>query len=429
MSERIPLADYRDDVAALLAPLLRRERVTLDPGLVGRIAADDVRARVDVPSADNSQMDGFAVRTAELAAGGGSAPADGDRGQDAGDGECDVVLPLAAPIAAGDPPSALPAGHAAPIMTGAPIPHGADLVIPVEETAEQRFDGPSITLRPSSSEPGRFVRRAGSDTRSGDTVLRAGEPLTPARIAHLASCGVGQVEVTAPVRVIVLSTGSEVTAAGEQLPPGSAYDANGPGLAAALTAAGAQVVHRGAVPDDASALLDLLEDIAPSTDAELLITSGGVSAGAYEVIRHAAADERVRLTFPTVAMQPGGPQGIGDVQLAGGRRLAWLAFPGNPVSALLSCELFARPALGAPPRRRLRLPLRVEHPEASPPALDQFRRARILPSGEVRLIGGPSSHLLGGLARADALVLVPSGVAEVHDGDLLETLLIGEDTR
>lgn len=145
--------------------------------------------------------------------------------------------------------------------------------------------------------------------------------------------------------------------------------------------------------------------------------------GAVEVVRHAAEHDGAVLAFPTVAMQPGGPQGIGTLEVEG-RRVPWLAFPGNPVSALLSCELIARPALGAPARRRLRLPIRLEAEEPSPPALDQYRRARVLPSGQVRLVGGASSHLLGGYAAADALVLVPRGTAAVHDGDVLETLLI-----
>src|SRR5699024_4128621 len=137
----------------------------------------------------------------------------------------------------------------------------------------------------------------------------------------------------------------------------------------------------------------------------------------------AAAQDGVTMTFVTVAMQPGGPQGIGTLDLDR-RRVPWLAFPGNPVSALLSCELIARPALGAPPRKRLRLPVQLEAPEPSPPALAQYRRARVLPSGRVRLVGGASSHLIGSLAAADALVLVPVGLDGIRDGDELETLLL-----
>ena len=226
------------------------------------------------------------------------------------------------------------------------------------------------------------------------------------------------------MRILVLSTGTEVRTAGEgTLAPGTLFDANGPGLAAALTEAGAEVMHVGAVPDDADALLEHLRAQILAHDADLVVTSGGVSMGAFEVVRHAAAREGAVLAFPKVAVQPGGPQGIGTLAVED-RRVPWLAFPGNPVSALLSCELVARPALGAPARRRLRLPLQLEAEETSPPALEQYRRARVLPSGRVRLVGGPSSHLIGGYAAADALVVVPAGTATVRDGDLLETLLI-----
>ena len=413
-AQRIPLADHVADTVALLAPVRGVEVVPLDGRAAGRVAATAQRSRVDVPGLDNSQMDGFALAAADLAGAGEAA-----------------TLPLGPMIAAGDAPDALAPGTARPIMTGAPIPAGADLVVPVEESAAGRFDpagggdaAAEVTLVPTSVASGRFVRTRGSDTRRGDTVLREGRRLTPARIAHLAACGVRDVEVAAPVRTLVLSTGTEVRTAGEgTLAPGTLFDANGPGLAAALTEAGAEVMHVGAVPDDADALLEHLRAQILAHDADLVVTSGGVSMGAFEVVRHAAAREGAVLAFPKVAVQPGGPQGIGTLAVED-RRVPWLAFPGNPVSALLSCELVARPALGAPARRRLRLPLQLEAEETSPPALEQYRRARVLPSGRVRLVGGPSSHLIGGYAAADALVVVPAGTATVRDGDLLETLLI-----
>lgn len=423
-TERIPLSDHVADAVALLAAVRGSELLPLTGAAIGRMAAADLRADVDVPGHDNSQMDGYAVVAADL------ADAVGGR----------ITLPLGDTIAAGDAPGALTPRTARPIMTGAPVPDGADAIVPVEESAAGAFETAettettedpesqvhaAVTLMPQPTAAGRFVRRRGSDTRRGDTVLRGGQELTPARLAHLAACGVAEVEVLAPVRAIVLSTGSEVTptAAGAQLAAGATFDANGPGLAGALTAAGAEVVHVGSVPDDAAALVSHLREQIEAHDADLIVTSGGVSAGAFEVVRHAAEREDVTLTFPKVAMQPGGPQGIGTLDLAA-RRVPWLAFPGNPVSALLSCELIARPALGAAERTRLRLPLQLEADEPSPPALDQFRRARVLPSGAVRLVGGPSSHLIGGLAAANALVLVPAGTELLRDGDLVETILL-----
>lgn len=419
-AERIPLADHVADALALLAPVRSGEVLPLGALAVGRVARVDARSRVDVPGHDNSQMDGYAVCTAHLEA---ALTADGS-----------AAMQRGSMIAAGDAPGTLHAGTARPIMTGAPIPQGADAVIPVEESAAGRFEpgrgreregseNGTVTLAPVSRDPGRYVRRRGSDTHAGDTVLRAGQVLTPARIAHLAACGLADVEVESRLRVIVLSTGSEVAVPGASPVAGGVFDANGPGLSAALTAAGAEVVHCAAVPDDAAALLSRLRALVDSYDADLVVTSGGVSAGAFEVVRDAAGSAGVTMAFPKVAMQPGGPQGIGTLDLPA-RRVPWLAFPGNPVSALLSCELIARPALGAPPRTRLRLPVGVELPEPSPLALEQYRRARLLPSGRVRLVGGASSHLIGGLAAADALVIVPVGTDMVHDGDMLETVLI-----
>ncbi|MFC7457224.1 gephyrin-like molybdotransferase Glp [Brachybacterium sp. GCM10030267] len=425
-AQRIPLAEHVADAVALLAASRRGEVVALDGQAVGRVAAGQQRALVDVPGHDNSQMDGYAVASADLPSAAGVP----------------VTLPLGGTIAAGDGPGRLASGTARPIMTGAAIPEGADHVVPVEESEAGSFHPAigagtgadtgaapgTVTLTPQSTAAGRFVRARGSDTHHGDTILRSGQVLTPARIAHLAACGLSDVEVEAPLRVIVLSTGSEVAADGAEregagLPDGAVYDANGPGLAAALTAAGAEVVHRGAVPDDATALVTRLRAQVAEHDADLIVTSGGVSAGAFEVVRHAAAGDGVTMAFPSVAMQPGGPQGIGTLHLPD-RRVPWLAFPGNPVSALLSCELIARPALGAPPRRRLHLPVQLEGEESSPPQLAQYRRARVLPSGRVRLVAGASSHLIGGLAAADALAIIPVGTEVVRDGDILETLLI-----
>lgn len=433
MTQRIPLAEHVADARALLDAVRGRRPVAVDAAALGRIAAEPVRARTDVPGVDNSQMDGFALRAADLR------------------GTATVTMPLGAPIAAGDIPSALDPGTARAIMTGAPLPAGAELVVPVEESARGTFtadpaaatdatpddpitDPGTVTLTPASVEPGRFVRRRGSDTRAGDTVLREGQALTAARIAHLASCGVREIEAWEPLRAVVCSTGSEVGAdapdarlsdAPSPEAPARATigDANGPGLAAALSEAGAVVVATAVVPDDAGTLLTTLRELAAAHDADLIVTSGGLSQGAYEVVRQAAAHEGVTLAFPTLAIQPGGPQGIGTLALDD-RPVPWMALPGNPVSALLGAELILRPALGAPPRPRLRLPLQLEAPEPSPAHLDQYRRAYLLPSGRVRLAGGPSSHLLGALAGADALVLVPRGVGAVHDGDELETLLL-----
>ncbi|MCS6711378.1 molybdopterin molybdotransferase MoeA [Brachybacterium sp. EF45031] len=397
---RLPLRDHQEDVAALVAGLRRVETVPLGAGAVGRCSAVDVRSRVDVPALANSQMDGFAVRREDL---GGP-------------------LPVGEPAPAGAAPREHRPGTATPVMTGAPLPRGAQLVVPIEESAEGRFDLPTVTLHPTDTTPGRYVRPAGSDTHAGDLVLREGETLTPARIAHLAACGLPEVPVLEPVRVLVASTGRELTAPGSTLPPGGAYDANGPGLAAALTRAGADVVATLRAGDAPGELVAALRRALADHAVDLIVTSGGVSAGAYEPVRLAADDPGVRMSLVRVAMQPGGPQGIGRLD-----DTAWVALPGNPVSALLSAEVLLRPALGAAPRRVLQLPLSTEEPADSPPALEQYRRARVLPTGRVRLVGGPGSHLLGAMAQSDALVRIPVGTARVHDGDTVDTILIGDE--
>lgn len=403
---RIPCDEHRDDVTALLAGRFREQLRDLDHTLRGHVLAQDVRARINVPAWSNSQMDGFAVRTADLSATGRTR------------------LPVSDPIPAGAAPGELPGGSARPIMTGAPLPHGADAVVPIEETAERSFDLAAVTLEPADASPGRFVRATGSDTSAGDVIARRGDVLTPARIGHMISCGIAQVAVRERLRVLVISTGSEVTAPGQPLPDGGVYDANGPAVAGALEEAGADVVDVLRVGDAPGALSAAIRAaLRTATQGrepiDLVVSSGGVSAGAYEPVRQAAADPGVQLVFPKVAIQPGGPQGIGTID-----GVAWVALPGNPVSALLSVELFLRPALGAAPRLTMRAPLRLEADEPSPGHLEQYRRAWLLPSGEARLAGGPSSHLLGALAQANALVRIPVGVERLRDGDTVDVILL-----
>lgn len=410
--QRIPLADHVADAVALLGSVRRTEVIPLDGRALGRIAVAEQRARVDVPGHDNSQMDGFALAAADLAAAGES-----------------VTLHLGPMIAAGDAPGVLEPGTARPIMTGAPIPDGAELVIPVEESAEGRF--PRRTPRSPRS-------------RSSPPPSPLGASCAPAARTPVAAtpCCARTVCSPRPGSRTWPPAGSATSGcshrcersccppAPRSAPPGTALPIPVPcsmptvrGSPPPSPRPAAEVVHTGAVPDDAAVLLEQLRVQIRAHDADLIVTSGGVSMGALEVVRHAAEHDGAVLAFPKVAMQPGGPQGIGTLEDEG-RRVPWLAFPGNPVSALLSCELIARPALGAPARRRLRLPIHLEAAEPSPSGLDQYRRARVLPSGRARLVGGASSHLLGGYAAADALVLVPRGTAVVHDGDELETLLI-----
>jgi len=406
------IGQHRDEVAALLAPVLARpgtEQVAIDDladaagaGRGHPVLADAVSAPVPLPVFDNSQMDGFAVRSDEA-------------GQ---------VVRVVDPIPAGAVPTPLAPGTTAPIMTGARIPEGADAVVPVEATAPGRFPA-ALSLTeltvPADTTAGTFVRATGSDVARGAELAPAGAPVTPALLGALASAGVRSVAVVRPVRVLVVSTGSELADDGQpddDGPDGAGAvirDANGVALRAALAEVG--VAARGVrLSDAADAFVPGLES-AVGDWADLVVTTGGISAGAYEVVRQVLEPRGLAVT--PVAMQPGGPQAFGTVELAG-RPVPVVAFPGNPVSALVSFEVFLRPVLaalvGAPDRAEAVLP--AAESATSPVGKHQVRRGRVV-DGRVHFVGGPSSHLLGHLAAATHLVHVPVGTDTVEPGDPL----------
>ncbi len=406
------IGQHRDEVAALLAPVLAPrapEVLALDDLADGagagrgyRMLARAVTAPVPLPVFDNSQMDGFAVRSTEA-------------GQ---------VVRVVDPIPAGAVPVPLAPGTAAPIMTGARIPDGADAVVPVEASPPGAFPaalGLDVLTVPDGTTAGTFVRRVGSDVALGAELAPVGAPVTPALLGALASAGVGAVSVLRPVRVLVVSTGSELIDGGQQDDDGSdaagavIRDANGVALRAALAEVGA-VVRRVQLSDAAEAFLPGLVS-AVGDWADLVLTTGGISAGAYEVVRQVLEPRGLAVT--PVAMQPGGPQALGLVELAG-RRVPVVAFPGNPVSALVSFEVFLRPVLaadvGAPDRPTAELP--AAESASSPVGKHQVRRGRVA-DGRVHFVGGPSSHLLGHLAAATHLVHVPLGTDSVEPGDPL----------
>ncbi len=428
-AQRIPVSEHQRSVRELLAAVMESPS---GPGTEilplgearGRRLATDIRASIDVPPVPNSQMDGFAYRVADLPHSEGTA-----------------ALTLGSLIAAGEAPGVLAPGEARPIMTGAPLPEGADAVVSVEDTAIGAFhqfvcgntDGTSLPsalefeVRPEHAQAGRFVRAAGSDTARGDRMAAAGDHLTPHLLGHLASAGIGRVEVNGPITVIVVSTGSELAQPGATPEPGHIYDSNSPAIAAALEEIGVRVARQLSVADDPHALYAQVSAAVTETGANIIVSSGGVSAGAVEPIRQIAElpDIPVRIAFDKVAMQPGGPQGLGILD-ADGAEAAWIALPGNPVSALLSVEMFLREPLGGRPRPRVRMPVRTltGEPEASPAGLLQIRRARLTSESTARLVGGPSSHLLGALALSDALVLVDPSTTTINDRDEHEVMIL-----
>jgi molybdopterin molybdotransferase len=404
-SFRRTVEEHRAVVAALLPPM-PAEDVPVGQAR-GRVLAADVVAAVSLPSFDNSAMDGYAVRAADLEGREDSRP---------------VELPVGADIPAGrlDVPPLEP-GTAHRIMTGAAVPAGADAVVPVEDT-----DGGTVTVRLSATPaPGAHIRYAGEDVLAGDVVLTAGTVLGPAQIGVAAAVGSATVAVRRLPTVLVLSTGSELVAPGTPLHPGQIYESNGPMLAAAVEDAGGRAELLRFVPDDVGQFLDRLRRRLDAGRVDLVLTSGGVSAGAYEVVRDAFSGRGVE--FGKVAMQPGGPQGAGHVAELGG--VGVVTLPGNPVSSHVSFEVFVRPALrtsfGHPHPYRPVVTATLSERWTSPPGRRQFRRGVLdAVHGTVREVGTPASHLLGSLARAECLVVVPEDVTELDPGSPVEVWLL-----
>ncbi|MGD9531323.1 MAG: gephyrin-like molybdotransferase Glp [Pseudonocardia sp.] len=374
----------------------------------GRVLGADVVAAVALPSFDNSAMDGYAVRAAEIAGAVAGAP---------------VELPVAADIPAGrtDVPVLEP-GTAHRIMTGAPLPEGADAVVMVELT-----DGGTQRVRIAEAVPaGTAVRRAGEDVRVGDTVLAAGTVLGAPQIGVAAAVGLATLPVRRRPLVLVLSTGSELVAPGTPLQPGQIYESNGPMLAAAVEEAGGAAELLRFVPDDVEEFTQRLAGRLVRGDVDLVLTSGGVSAGAYEVVKDAFTGRGVH--FVRVGMQPGGPQGAGRFRVDAAD-VGVVTLPGNPVSSQVSFEVFVRPALraalGHPHVLRPVVSAALAEKLVSIPGKRQFRRGLLdAVTGEVREIGGPASHLLGSLARAECFVVLPEEVTEVAAGTPVEVWLL-----
>ncbi|WP_096284376.1 gephyrin-like molybdotransferase Glp [Mycobacterium ahvazicum] len=367
----------------------------------GLVLADDVVAELALPVFDNSAMDGYAVRAEETE---GATP---DR---------PVVLPVAEDIPAGRTDQlTLRPGTAHRIMTGAPMPTGATGVVPVENT-DGGVDSVAIRAR---AEPGKHVRRAGEDVAPGTTVLRKGQVVTPAVLGLAAALGLPGLPVIPRQRVLVISTGTELVTPGTPLQPGQIYESNSIMLAGAVREAGADVIAVATAEDDVAQFSSILDKHA--ADADLIITSGGVSAGAYEVVKDAfGRDGDQGVEFVKVAMQPGMPQGIGRVA---GTTIVTL--PGNPVSALVSFEVFIRPALrtamGLPDPHRPHRPAVLAESLTSPKGKRQFRRAILdTAHGSVLSYGPPASHHLRWLASANGLLDIPEDVVEVSAGTELQ---------
>jgi molybdopterin molybdotransferase len=390
--------EHQAVVGALLSPL--PEETVPVAEAHGRVLARDVVATVALPGFDNSAMDGYAGRWSEL---GGAA----DR---------PVSLPVAEDIPAGRTDVVpLAPGTVHRIMTGAPLPPGADVVVPVELTD----GGTGVVEIRDCPAAGTHLRRAGEDIAAGEVALSAGSPLGAAQLGLAAAVGLTELPVRRRPRVLILSTGSELVAPGRPLAPGQIYESNSLLLAAAVAEAGGDPRRLHFVPDDVEQFLATVR--AELATADLLVTSGGVSAGAYEVVKDAFSGLGT-VEFVKVGMQPGGPQGAGTVD-----GVPVVTLPGNPVSSFVSFEVFVRPALrralGHADPDRLRAPARLTGPLRSPAGRRQFLRGRY-EDGRVSQVGGPGSHLVAHLARANCLVVVPEDVTELPAGAEVDVVLI-----
>lgn len=424
--------DHLEDILGAIHPLDPIELPLSDAQ--GCVLVEDVTVPVALPPFDNSSMDGYAVRVADVAGASEDFPA---------------VLTVIGDVAAGSGGTrAVGPGQAARIMTGAPLPPGAEAVVPVEWTDGGAGGGAATAMRPAGAapegatgevrvhrpaEPRAHVRERGSDVQAGDLALTEGTVLGPPQIGLLAAIGRGTVRVRPRPRVVVLSTGSELVQPGEELGEGQIYDSNSFALTAAARDAGAIAYRVGAVTDDADELRSTIED--QLIRADLLVTTGGVSVGAYDVVKEALSsvgdedEPGSGIDFRKLAMQPGKPQGFGSI---GPDHTPLLALPGNPVSSYVSFEMFVRPAIrtlmGLKDVRRpqVRAELRTDKALTSPEGKRQFLRgAYDAEKGTVTPVGGSGSHLIAALAQANALIVVPEDATSVEPGTETEVVLLG----
>jgi molybdopterin molybdotransferase len=361
----------------------------------GRVLAEAATATIDLPPFDSSAMNGFAVRVEDTPG----------------------TLQVVGQSAAGQPfDGALVAGAAVAISTGAVVPAGADAVVPVEET---RLEGASVVV--GEAAPGSHVRRRGGDAAAGALVVPAGVRVRAAQVGALAAAGVAVVRAARRPRVAVLATGSELRPPGVALEQGQIYEANSPLLAAQLAAAGAEVEVLDVVADDADATVAALER---GLAADMLVTSGGVSVGPHDLVRSALSRLGVEEVFWRVAVRPGKPIAFGVRQ-----RTLVFGLPGNPVSSLVGCELFVRPAVlalqGAAEPGPLYLPGTLGSPVRRDARRAQLVRARVrveLAAVVLEPLQGQESHMIATSAAAAALVLVEAGEGELPAGTAVRYL-------
>lgn len=394
----LPVAEARQRILDAVVPIAGDEILPLRSAL-GRILAAPVRAGLDVPTFANSAMDGYAVRSADLAADGTTA------------------LQLIGQVMAGAPfDGRVEAGQTVRIMTGAVLPDGADTVIMQEQV---EADGEQVRIGPGQK-AGANVRHPGEDIRSGEVVLEAGTRLLPPQLGVIASLGQAEVRVRRRLRVAFFSTGDELVGLGRPLGPGQIYDSNRYSLHAMLTRLGAEVIDLGVIPDTREAVRAAFTDAAAQADA--VITSGGVSVGEADYVKE-TLEAMGEVDFWRIAMKPGKPLAIG--QLGGAR---FFGLPGNPVSVMATFYQFTQPALekmmGTSPTPPPLLQARATAALKKSPGRLEFQRGLMAttPEGElqVRPTGGQGSHLMTSMSRANCFIILPTESAGAEAGETVQ---------
>lgn len=406
------MRSVQDQLAAVLGvvgPVERLEVVLADA--VGCILAVDVVAERDLPAFAVAGRDGYAVSSADTGRAGSALP---------------LYLPVVHDVHVGAPaPLRLAPGHAVRIESGAPLPWGADAVVPLEES--DRGTARVLVVRPTS--PGEHVRRAHVDARAGEVVLTAGSRLGARQVALAAALGRGRVTVHPTPRVVVLSIGDELTDPGSTPRDGLVHDSNGPALVSAVIDTGAHAIRIGVVGDDRAALREVIQD--QLVRADLLVTTGGLSESTSDTVKDVLASLGT-MRFDHVAMTPGHLQGYGHVGGTSGARVPVFALPGHPVAAYVSFEVFVRPVLrsiaGRPELFRPSVAAVASDGWPSPAGMRQFVPARLSGNpGEgyrVTPVGDPGELSLVALARANALAVVPEHDEAVHAGDRVHCLVL-----
>ena len=370
---------------------------------LGRVLAEDVVSTLDVPPADNSSMDGYALRSADVPAAG-------------------TVLAVSQRIAAGSVGTALAAGTAARIFTGAQVPSGADAVV-MQERCSAVEGGVRIDAAPK---PGEWIRRRGEDVRAGSVVLPAGTRLTPQALGMAASVGVGSLRVAPRPRVALFSTGDELAMPGEILKPGAIYNSNRYTLRALVQALGCDCEDLGIVPDDLASTRDALRRAAAGND--LIVTCGGVSVGEEDHLKPAVQAEG-RLDLWSIAIKPGKPLAFGQVRRPAGGPAWFIGLPGNPVSSFVTFMLAVRPFLlrlqGATDVAPRAIPQRADFDWPKPDRRREFLRVRRNAEGGLDVFANQSSGVLTSVVWGDGFVDVPAGTS-FRRGDTVRYLPFAE---